>query len=387
MRPRHPLLFALLLAVLAGAAFAGWALLLRPIDVQVVRLQSDVKVQVFGLGTVEARVTSKVGFKVAGVLVDLQADVRDRVPKGAVLARLDDREQSARSARARAALEQAEANHLRSIANLEKAQANYTNARSISERRQTLLLSNNTSVETAQTAKAAHDAAVADVSLAASDVQLARAAINDAAAQRQLETVTLDFHTLLSPYDAMVIARQRELGSALAAGESVYTVIDPQTIWVLGYIDESKAGEIREGQTAEIVLRSLPGRRFAGRVARIEPESDRVNEERRVQVAFDRLPEDVHLGEQAEVYITTVRLTEALLMPEAAALRRSQGRVTAWLVNKGRIEQQDLTIGHRTLDGRLEVVGGVPDDAFIIEKPTNDLRVGRSATIAAGPAQ
>ncbi len=54
-------------------------------------------VQVFGLGTVEARVTSKIGFKVAGVLVDLRADVGDRVAKGAVLARLDDREQRRRS--------------------------------------------------------------------------------------------------------------------------------------------------------------------------------------------------------------------------------------------------------------------------------------------------
>jgi HlyD family secretion protein len=70
-------------------------LFFRPIKVQVSQIERDVPVQVFGLGTVEARVTSKVGFKVSGVLVELTADVGDRVAKEAVLARLDDREQRA----------------------------------------------------------------------------------------------------------------------------------------------------------------------------------------------------------------------------------------------------------------------------------------------------
>ena len=133
---------------------------LSPVKVTVAAVENNVVVEVFGLGTVEARVTSKVGFKVSGVLVDLRADVGDRVAKGAVLARLDDREQTARVARAKAATEQAEANLQRPMANVEKAQANYANAKSINERRQKLVQSNTTSVETAETAKAAQDAAL-----------------------------------------------------------------------------------------------------------------------------------------------------------------------------------------------------------------------------------
>ena len=56
------------------------------------------------------------------------------------------------------------------------------------------------------------------------------------------------------------------------------------------------------------MLRSRPGLIIAGHVARIEPESDRINEERRVEVAFDQIPADANLGEQAEIYITTTRL-------------------------------------------------------------------------------
>ena len=230
----------------------------------------------------------QIGFKVAGILVDLRADVGDRVAKGAVLARLDDREQRAQVASANAAIEQATANLQKAMASVEKAQANYDNAKNINERRQALLKGNNTSVEAAQTAQAAEDAALADVNLANSEVAVAKATISDAKAQQQLQTATLDFHTLVAPYDAMVTARLKELGSALNAGEPVFTLIDPKTIWVLAYIDESKAGEIKVGEPAAIVLRSHPNQRLQGRVARIEPESDRVNEERRIEVAFDQ---------------------------------------------------------------------------------------------------
>jgi HlyD family secretion protein len=370
---------ACILAV--AAAGAAWAMLFRPVSVQVAKPEKDVLVQVFGLGTVEARVTSKVGFKVSGVLIDLRADVGDRVAKSTVLARLDDREESARVARAKAASEQAEANLQRAMANVQKAEANYANAKTISERRQKLVQTATTSVESADTAKTAQDAALADVNLATSDIAVARAAIGDAKAQLQQETATLDFHALAAPYDAMVTARLKELGSALAAGEPVFTLIDPKSVWVLAFIDESKAGEIEVGKPAGIVLRSRPHQRFSGTVARIEPESDRVNEERRVAIAFDQLPADFHLGEQAEVYIATVQLPQALLVPEAAIVGLGKSRGTVWTVEDGRFQQHEVTFGHRLLDGRYEISGGVPDKATVVTQLRGGLRVGRGANI------
>jgi HlyD family secretion protein len=336
---------------------------------------------------VEARVTSKIGFKVSGILVDLQTDVGDRVSKGTILARLDDREQSARLGRARAAIELAEANLERANANHAKAEANYANAESISERRRKLVQTNVVSTEMAETAKATRDAALADVRLAAGDVSVARAAISDAKAQEKQEAATLDLHTIASPYDAMVISRHKELGSALAAGESVFSVIDPQTIWILAYLDESKAGEISVGNRAEIVLRSLPRQRLEGRVARIQPESDRVNEERRIEVSFDRLPGTIFLGEQAEVYITAIRLPRALLVPESAILDLREGRGKVWVVKDGRLEQRAVEVGHRMLDGRFEIVGDFADGALVVSSPDTGFRIGRAATIAEGQRQ
>ena len=314
----------------------------------------------------------------------MSADVGDRLAKGAILARLDNREQMARVAGAKAAEEQAEANLQKAKAALEKAHVNYANAKTINERRQTLLQGNSTSIETAQAAQAAEDAAHADVDLAASDVLVAKAVISDAKAQQQQEAAILDFHTLTAPYDAMVTERLKEPGSALAVGEPVFSLIDPQTVWVLAYIDESKSGGIAIGQAAEIVLRSQSDRRIAGHVARIEPESDRVNEERRVEIAFDHMPDDFHLGEQAEVYITTVRLDRGLFIPEAAIEGLGENRGTVWTVEDGRLEQRAVTLGHRLLDGRYEITGGVPDNAAVVSQLRSGLRAGRSAESAEG---
>lgn len=379
--------FAILLAVAIGAGFGAWAMFLRPIEVQVASAEQDVPVQVFGLGTVEARVTSRIGFKVSGVVVDLRADVGDRVAKGAILARLDDREQSAQVARANAMVEQAEANLQRATASVEKAQANYANAKSINERRQALLMNNNTSIEAAQTAQAAQGTALADVSLAQSDVLVAKANIGDAKAQQRLQSTILDFYTLAAPYDATVTARLKELGSALGASEPVFTLIDPKTVWALAYVDESKAGEITVGEPAEIVLRSQPGKRIAGHVARIQPESDRVNEERRVEIAFDTLPAELYLGEQAEAHITTVRLPQALLAPEAAITGLGNNQGTVWTVEDGYLQQRSVKLGHRLLDGRFEITGGVPEHALVVTTLRSGLRVGRAAKVAEGASR
>ncbi len=381
MTRKRIILLAVVVLIVAGIAAAAWSALLRPVKVQVAGAAQNVAVQVFGLGTVEARVTSQIGFKVAGVLTELRADVGQRVAKGAVLARLDDREQRAQVARAAASVQQAEASLQRAGASVDKAKVNYANAKTINERRQSLVASNSTSVETAQSAKTAQDAAAADVSLATSDVAVAKAAVSDAKAQQQLQTATLDFHTLAAPYDAMVTARLKELGSALSAGQPVFTLIDPKSIWVLAYIDESKSGEIKVGEPAEIVLRAHPQLRLTGKVARIQPESDRVNEERRVEVAFDQIPAFAGLGEQAEVYITTVRLPQALLVPEAAIIGLAKNSGTVWTVEDGRLQQRPVTLGRRLLDGRYEISGGVPAGVQVVAQLARGLRVGRAAKV------
>ncbi len=87
-------------ALVAG----GWLLTERPLTVSVVTAETDVPLRLYGLGTVEARVLSRIGFEVGAALVSLSVDAGDPVRTGQELAALHPAEQEARVARARAAV-------------------------------------------------------------------------------------------------------------------------------------------------------------------------------------------------------------------------------------------------------------------------------------------
>jgi HlyD family secretion protein len=260
--------------------------------------------RVYGLGTVEARVLSRLGFELNGTIAELTADQGDRVRHGQILARLSLGDQQARVAQAEAGVKQAQAALTQAVARLERARALKDQRSSVNQRRQTLVSRGTVSVEAAEDAQAGSAVAIADVSVAAADVEAARGGIDSAQAKLALERAILEKSTLTAPYDGLVIERSRELGSAVAPGAAIMTVADPATIWVSAFVDESLAGRLAVGQGAEISLRSQPGRTLGGRIARIDLENDRVSEERRVQVAFETIPSSFTLGEQAEVLIT-----------------------------------------------------------------------------------
>ena len=165
----------------------------------------------------------------------------------------------------------------------------------------------------------------------------------------------LDNYTLRSPYDALVVARNLQLGAMPVPGQVVFTLVDPATIWVLSYVDERLAGGIALGQPAEITLRSEPGRHHHGHVARIEIQSDAVNEERLVEVAFDDIPRDIHLAEQAEVVITTGSLDRAVLVPQTAVSGLHGGQGTVWTAEDDKLARRDVTFGAPLLGGRLPI--------------------------------
>jgi len=378
---------AIAIAALAAAALIAYAVLVkRPVEVRVARIERDVPVQVFGLGTVEAQIVSSIGFEVGAALVELTADHGDRVAKGALLARLHPAEQEARQARAQAGLNAAEAALGRAQAATGKARVVMDQKATIERRQRALAEQKVVSVEQAEEAEKDLKVALADQALAEADLAVARAAVETARADFAYEATLLEHHELVAPFDALVVARHNELGTVVKAGDPVFTLADPESVWILAHVDESRAGAIALGQPAEVRLRSLPGRGFKGRVARIGIESDRVSEERRVWVKCDDCPPDFHLGEQAEVLIEVTVLPEALLVAATAVTGYEGGSGKVWAVEDGRLRQIEVRIGHHMLDGRLQVTSDVPDGFSLVAEPVAGLREGRAATIAENAA-
>lgn len=376
-------LLGLAIALAIGAS-AYLFVTVRPIEVTVAEVEKDVPVRVFGLGTVEARIVSRIGFEVGAALTELNADHADLVKKGDVLARLHTTEQEARVKRAEANELAAQVNIKKQEATVERARAMLVQRREANRRKQVLLGSSAASPQAAEEAQRDEDIAAAEFAVALSEVDVAKALLADARAALAYETTVLDHHVLRAPFDGVVVERHKEAGSVVNAGDVIFTLMAPETVWTLAYVDEALAGAITEGQEASVRLRSLPHATYSARVARIGIESDRVNEERRVWVKCETCPPRVFLGEQAEVWITVARLDEALLVPESAIAGFDGHTGMAWVVRDERLSQVELTFGYRTEDARLEVAGGLPEGARVVTTIVPGLREGRSARIASG---
>jgi HlyD family secretion protein len=365
-----------ILAVITAAVFIYSN---RPINVQVATIERNVPIRVFGLGTTEARILSKIGFEVGATLTELRADHGDRVSKGQVLARLSTGEQDAKVGKARAALLITEVNIAKSGANVEKARAVFTQKQETNRRKQTLAGRDVVSQQAAEEAIRDEAVAKADVTVAESEVESAKAQLTDARAQLQYEETMLRHRTLVAPFDAVVIERHKELGSVIKAGDPIFTLIAVGSSWGVAYVDEARAGFIEEGQPVEVRLRSRPLESFTGRVVRIGLESDRVTEERRVYVRGESPPARVYLSEQVEFWITVAKLDKALLVPSAAVHGYDGRQGTIWTVEHERLERRLVQFRHRTEDSRLEIVDGLPADARVVIRLENGLREGRAA--------
>lgn len=381
--------------IAAGIVAAAWLAITIaanwPISVTVAEEAQNVTIRVFGLGTVEARVLSKIGFEVGATLVELNADHGDRVKKGQVLARLATGEQEAKVAKARAALAIAEVNIQRAAANVERAQAVFAQRRDANRRKQSLAGRDIVSQQSAEEALRDEAIAKADISVAMSDAESAKAQLTDAQAQLRFEVTMLSHRTLLAPYDGLVIERHKELGTVIKAGDPIFTLIADDSHWGLAYVDEARAGFIQEGQKVEARLRSRPLDSFTGQVVRIGLESDRVSEERRVYVRGDKPPSRLYLGEQAEFRITVAVLDKALLVPESAVHGYDGRQGTVWTVEEGRLRQRLVRFRHRTEDSRLEIVSGVSSSAQVVTAVGAGFKDGRAVRVsversASGPA-
>jgi len=371
------------LAVVVGGGFLF--LTERPLTVTVAQPESDVALRIYGLGTVEARILSRVGFEVGGALTALAADAGDRVAPGQEMASLHAAEQEARVARAHAAVAANEASLARAEAAVVRARAVLAQSEAANRRQQGLAQRDVASVQRAEEAQRDDDVARADLAVAEADVAVIRAQGMDAAAALRQEETLLAHHRLIAPYDALVVARHAEAGTVVKAGDPVLTLIDPTTVWIQAYVDEERAGQLALGQPGTIRLRSQPAAEFHGTIARIGIESDRVNEERRVWLTCADCPAEMFLGEQAEVRILTGTRATALMVPELAITGFDGHRGTVWTVVDVRLTRAELTFGARDNRGRVEVIGGLPEGAMIVARVPKGAAEGRRARIGEAP--
>lgn len=319
---------------------------LAPISVVVASVEDRaVAPALFGIGTVDARYTYKIGPTFAGRIRRVDVNVGDHVQAGQVLGEMDPVDLDDRIRGQEAAL-------LSAQAQLREAQARQAYARSQARRYEELGVGRYVSQE--MVAGKRQELQVADAGLGAATQQVSRAQADREALASQRSNLLL-----VAEVDGIVAVRNADPGTTVVAGQSVVELIDPDTLWINTRFDQVSAHGLKPGLPVRIVLRSRAGIDLPGRVLLVEPMADAVTEEVVAKIAFDRLPVPMpSIGELAEVTVSLPALAARPVVPNAS-VQRVDGMLGVWTVRDGDLELVPVKLGATDLDGNIQVLEGV----------------------------
>ena len=319
---------------------------LAPVSVVLTTVEKkSISPALFGIGTVEARYTYKVGPTYPGRVKLLKVDVGDQVKAGQVIGEMDPVDLDERIRAQVAALKRANAQ-------LREAQARKNYAQEQALRYEQLLKARSTSEEISAAKR--QDLLVAQAALTAAreEVSRLRSDLNALKAQRRNLA-------LIAPADGLVVSRDAEPGNTVVAGQSVVELIDPNALWINVRFDQIRSHGLAANLPAQIVLRSQANKVLTGRVLRIEPLADAVTEETLAKVIFDHIPNPMPpIGELAEVTVILPPLPSGPVVPNAA-IRRVDGRLGVWQVVGHKLRYTPVSLGISGLGGYVQVRKGL----------------------------
>ena len=319
---------------------------LAPVAVTVTSVTSEaVSPALFGIGTVEARHTHKIGPIFAGRIQRLDVQVGDEVKAGQVLGEMDPVDLEDRGRSLEAAVRRAEAV-------LREAEARHAFASTQAQRYDELYVSRSVSEELRGTKRQ-------ELQIAAAARAVAQAEVVRVRSDREGLGVQQGSLRLVAPVDGLVVAREADPGTTVVAGQAVVEIIDPSSLWMNVRFDQISAAGLRRDLPAQIVLSSRSGLPLKGHVLRVEPKADAVTEETLAKVVFDTQPESLPpLGELAEVTVNLPALPAAPTVANAA-LRRLGEQTGVWKLVDGDLQFVPVKLGASDLNGRVQVREGV----------------------------
>lgn len=370
-----------LVIVVAILGIAGYQLRIAPVQARAAQATTEVVTsEILGTGTLEARIHASVSPKIQGRIASIQVDQNDFIQLDQLLVTLDDAELKELVEVAAANFGAAEASVARVKADRERLIAIEKQARQDYERVADLLT--NKVAAQSDLDKAVERLAIAEADLKRSVFAVVEAERQSIAAQRNLQyqRERLKDAQILSPFNGLVVRRNREPGDVVVPGSSILDIISTNELWISAWVDETLLSRLRTGAPTRVVFRSEPKCSYQGEVIRIGRETDRETRELLVDVRVDQLPTNWAVGQRAEIYIQSEATSPVLSVPSKAITWRN-GRPGLFVRDKNRAVRKEVEIGARG-QGRTEIVSGISTDDFVLlESKPGTLREGRRVRV------
>ena len=311
-RPKLTIALLALVPVIALVSIVAykWKHHARPTFRTVVVVRADITERVTATGTLQPVIMSPVGAQVSGIVWKLHADYNSKVKAGDLLVELDPGLFENAVASATAQLAQAEAN-------LTSAQAAALGARIIRDR--TRIVEGKSLVSRADL-----DATVAIFGQTTGAARSSVALIALARAQLDRAKLDLEHSIIRSPVEGTVIARNIDVGQAVAAtltAPTLFTIAqDLHHMQVHAAVDEADIGEVHAAQEATFTVDAFREQVFPAVVNEVRNAPQTLSNVVTYDVVLDVTNPDLKLrpGMTANVLILIAQKTQVLAVPNEA---------------------------------------------------------------------
>lgn len=183
--------------------------------------------------------------------------------------------------------------------------------------------------------------------------------------------------TLQAPANAVVLEPPMAAGSRFKAGETVLTLADLSTVWLVAEVPTLDSASVAIGQTVGFTSAALPGQRFEGQIGFVDPMLDAGMRTLEVRIELDNAAGMLRPALYGDVIIDVGSGQDRLLVPRSAVLDSGSRQLVFVEVSPGRFEPRPVTLGARAgpdvvvLKGLGEGEAIVVSANFLIDAESN----------------
>lgn len=211
-------------------------------------------------------------------------------------------------------------------------------------------------------------------------VQASQAEVERLQAALSRQRYLVERRRVVSPSAGVVSQLNFHAGEMVGGSTVVLSVVTHGPYWVEADVDEQDAVHVAVGQPVRVLLTSLPGKSFAGKVVQVapsleaRPQGPSDHKVLKIRVDLTEKVTELRSGLEADVEGQVGLAKEALSVPRAALLR-DQGKDYVYTVNAGKLVRVEVQLGAVSGD-RAEIRSGLSNGAEVVVEGGDGLAAG-----------
>jgi HlyD family secretion protein len=341
-----------------------------PMTVEVARVsRGQIGASISVVGNLIGAQTVDVAPKAGGRLQSVSVKLGDRVRRGQMIAKIEDRELLEQVNQAEASHKVAEAGVRRSEADLSLALTNVERARNLYARQ---LLP-----------KQQLDDAEARYTSAVAQLDLSKAQVAQSEARLQELRINLGNTSVVSPTDGFVSQRHVDPGAWVSQNVPIASVVDISSLRLVANVVEKDLKAVNPGDSAVVGVDAYPGEKFNGHIARVSPILDPATRTAAMEVEIPNRDNRLKPGMYATVTLEIENRENVLLIPKTA-LVDSEGQRGVYQANdQNRAVFKPIKVGLEDTQ-KAEVLDGLREGEIVISTGAGALRRNDQLIVANG---